>query len=151
MNYIEQIERLTEEMAVDAGRNLDAPVAACPMWTTGQLVDHVASVQRFWAMVVRMRVTDRSSIEQPSPRPVDADPITWLRAASADFAVALSGCPIDERLWTWWRRSNRPASSGDANSTRLPCTGLMRGKRLVIRALFQPTSPAWGSTNSSRS
>lgn len=102
MDFVEAIEQLSEEMAVDAGRNIEAAVMACPGWNVRDLLDHVASVQRFWATIVRGRVTDRSRVDRPAERPLDMDALTWHRSASAELVSALRGCPIEEPLWTWW-------------------------------------------------
>jgi uncharacterized protein (TIGR03083 family) len=102
VNYVEEIERLSAEMVRDADRDLGAAVMACPGWSVRDLIDHVSSVQRFWTVVVRDRITDRARIEQPAPRPDAVDPLDWSSDATAGLVSALNQCPIDTPLWTWW-------------------------------------------------
>jgi hypothetical protein len=56
--------------AVLAAADPSAPVPTCPGWDAADLLWHLAEVQGFWASVVRDRVTDPESVEEPE-RPSD--------------------------------------------------------------------------------
>jgi uncharacterized protein (TIGR03083 family) len=92
----------SEAMAVDAARNLDASVLACPGWTVRDLVEHIGRVQWFWAEVVDRRVQDRAEmndVEYPTER---GEPLAWFRAQTARLVAGLHTMADDDSLWTWW-------------------------------------------------
>lgn len=81
-------------------RGWAAPVPGCPGWTLGDLVRHLAGVQRFWAWVVRTRATDRSGYVEPRDHP-DEEMLGWLEAQQAELESALADADPAERVWTW--------------------------------------------------
>jgi uncharacterized protein (TIGR03083 family) len=79
-----------------------APVPTCPEWTAVDLLWHLAEVQHFWGTIVRDRLTDPESYEQPA-RP-DAPPalMELFTDSSALLSDALAGTPDDVAVWTWF-------------------------------------------------
>jgi uncharacterized protein (TIGR03083 family) len=92
----------SEVMAVDAGRNLDAPVLACPGWTVRDLVEHIARVQWFWSEIVERRVQDRSEMNDVAYPTNRGEPLDWFRAQSARLVAGLHTVADTDPLWSWW-------------------------------------------------
>lgn len=95
--------RLIDAAALDLG----APVPRCHGWTTTDLLDHVAGVLRFVTSVVVPRTAPTG---RPEPRPAEADPVTFARAALDDLVAALADLPPEEPVWNW---SATSADTGD--------------------------------------
>lgn len=106
MNWIDQLEELAEvsERAAEAALNLDAAVEHCPEWNVGDLVEHLADVQWFWAEGVSKRITDGELVKRPPDTPDDVDPVVYLRTQSERLVAALSAEDLDANtpLWTWF-------------------------------------------------
>jgi uncharacterized protein (TIGR03083 family) len=96
------IRNFSEAMAVAASKDLSARVEHCPEWLVRDLVVHIAGVQWFWANIAEQRVTDRSQLASPSGLPEGREPIEWFREQTGRLVGALSTCPDDTHLWTWW-------------------------------------------------
>ena len=83
-------------------RTTDAPVEACPGWTTTDLAVHTATVYRRVAAICSTRATE------PPTTPVgaapDDDPWAWCRDAVDLVADALASIAPDEPVWTWTDR-----------------------------------------------
>jgi len=86
-----------------AGCDPAARVPACPDWDAADLLWHLASVQAFWAEVVRTRPADADEdYEKNLPRPETYD---GLLAAYDDYSAAMisaleSADPAEE-AWHW--------------------------------------------------
>jgi uncharacterized protein (TIGR03083 family) len=112
--YLEAIVRESTAMADAAERaGLDAPVRSCPGWTVADLVEHVGNVQRWAALTVRTRPTERINRAALSESPSAADLVTWFRAASDELVEALRAADPAAPVWTflpdgtvafWFRR-----------------------------------------------
>jgi uncharacterized protein (TIGR03083 family) len=98
---IEGIAAVSEQLAVSASRNLDAPVEHCPRWTVRDLVVHIGEVQRFWVRIVSERLLERPT-DSPRGLPEGAEPIEWFRSQTTALVSALTTCADDIPLWTWW-------------------------------------------------
>jgi uncharacterized protein (TIGR03083 family) len=86
-------------------RGWRAPVPCCPGWTLSDLVWHLATVQHFWAWVVRTRAPDPSTYVEPLRRP-DDELLGYMAAQSAELETALAGADPTERVWTWAPRQD---------------------------------------------
>jgi uncharacterized protein (TIGR03083 family) len=101
-DYVEGIAFHSAEMAVDAARNLHAPVAACPGWTVRDLVEHIGRVQWFWSEIVERRVQDRDEMNHVSYPSERGDPITWFGRQSKRLVTGLHTMADTDPLWSWW-------------------------------------------------
>jgi uncharacterized protein (TIGR03083 family) len=101
MNVTAAIERLSNEMATDGARNLDAAVEHCPGWAVRDLLLHIGDVQWFWAEIVGNRCTDRSSVTatKPDDRGV---PVEWFAKQTQRLVAALEAAADSVAVWTWW-------------------------------------------------
>jgi uncharacterized protein (TIGR03083 family) len=95
----------THALADAADRDLAAPVAGCPGWTTADLVWHVLEVQYFWATVVGERLQDPSTYVEP-PRPADADLVPGLRKGVEHLVEVLRPVSPTEPVFTWASRKD---------------------------------------------
>ncbi|MEJ5869120.1 maleylpyruvate isomerase N-terminal domain-containing protein [Pseudokineococcus sp. 5B2Z-1] len=104
----EQVDALLSE-AEDV--DLAAPVAACPGWDVGALLEHVGSTYRWAAAMVRSGTTTRARWRDVVPAP-GPDPRTWLRESADDVLGALRASDPQAPAWTFgpeptagfWRR-----------------------------------------------
>lgn len=101
VEMIEQLRIQSEQLAVSASVNMDAPVEHCPGWTVRDLVVHIGEVQRFWVRIVSERLTARPT-DGPRGLPEGAEPIQWFRAQTTALALVLAACADDVSMWTWW-------------------------------------------------
>jgi uncharacterized protein (TIGR03083 family) len=99
---IRGIALYSEELAVDAAGNLDAAVLACPGWTVGDLVEHIARVQWFWSEVVERRVQHRLEMNDVAYPENRGEPMEWFRTQTARLVAGLRTMDDREPLWTWW-------------------------------------------------
>jgi uncharacterized protein (TIGR03083 family) len=108
--YLPALRRVDERFAEAAtAAVLDhgwaAPVPGCPGWSLADLVWHLATVQRFWAWVVRTRAQDPSGYVAPVRHP-DDELLGYGAARSAELEAALAGADPAERVWTWAARTD---------------------------------------------
>jgi len=90
--------RFAEALA-DVGPDVRVPT--CPDWGADDLLWHLAELQYFWATIVREKVTDPSSLEEPE-RPTDrADLRRFYDAASTALQQTLAETPPEATRWTW--------------------------------------------------
>jgi uncharacterized protein (TIGR03083 family) len=101
VHMIEHLRAVSEQLAVSATRNMDAPVQHCPGWTVRDLVVHIGEVQRFWVRIVGERLTARPT-DLVRGVPGDAEPIEWFRSQTTELVSTLTTCADDVALWTWW-------------------------------------------------
>lgn len=85
------------------GADLTTPVPSCPGWTLADLLQHVGSVQRWFAVLLNGRIQER-----PTSREVDlrlpAGPqglADWLSASAQVAAEAFAATPADLPMWAW--------------------------------------------------
>ena len=104
---LRRVDARFADVAAEAvlARGWAAPVPGCPGWTLADLVWHLASVQHFWAWVVRSRAADPGGYAGPDRRP-DDELLAWAGARSADLETALHGADPAERVWTWAPRQD---------------------------------------------
>ena len=83
-----------------AGCDAEARVPACPDWDAADLLWHLATVQRWWAEVLRARPARPDEIDPPRPETYDG-----LLAAfddwSAELGDALEAADPADEAWTW--------------------------------------------------
>jgi uncharacterized protein (TIGR03083 family) len=112
-DYLSSIEADGQALADIAARHdLDFPVPACPGWTLGDLVGHVAGANRWVSSCVSSGLTAQERILPPAP-PGRDELLRWSQESLDDLLSALSATPPDELVWTpirgalgsvWWRR-----------------------------------------------
>ena len=101
MDYSKAIVKSSASIAnIAKETDLGTRIPSCPDWTVGDLVFHLASVQRFWAAAVRERNPQVSPHLDDSDVD-DAELVVWARDQTDALVNALtiaSGAPC----WTWW-------------------------------------------------
>lgn len=80
-----------------------AQVPSCPEWDADDLLWHLATVQAFWARIVRDRITDgdevrRGGEERPGDR---AGLLAYFDQASGELRAALAEADDATPAWTW--------------------------------------------------
>lgn len=95
------------EAAAEAvlARGWTVPVPGCPGWDLADLVWHLASVQHFWAWVVRTRAEDPGLYAGPA-RPADDELLGYGAGRSAELETVLDGADPAQRVWTWAPRQD---------------------------------------------
>ncbi|CAM3915714.1 maleylpyruvate isomerase N-terminal domain-containing protein [Nocardioides zeicaulis] len=83
-----------------AGCDPDARVPACPDWSAADLLWHLATVQRWWAEVVRARPERPEEVEPQRPESY-VELLTTFDAWSTDLAVALEAADPRDEAWNW--------------------------------------------------
>ena len=86
--------------AVLADCDPDARVPGCPDWSAADLLWHLATVQRWWAEVLRARPARPEEVEPPRPETyagLQAAFDEWSRA----LVDALDGADPGEEAWNW--------------------------------------------------
>ncbi len=105
---IEQLRTVSEQLAVSASVNMEAPVQHCPGWTVRDLVIHIGEVQRFWVRIVGERLTLRPT-DGMRGLPEGAEPIDWFRSQTTALVSVLTTCADDMLVWTWWEPQQNTA------------------------------------------
>lgn len=96
------------------------PVPSCPGWSVGDLVVHLATVQRYVARLLRERLTeqpDQSDLSflglppdtdgwphpdnAPNRTPLPATLVDWFTDGAAALEEAFRSSAPDEPVWTW--------------------------------------------------
>jgi uncharacterized protein (TIGR03083 family) len=84
-----------------AGCDPDARVPGCPDWDAGDLLFHLAGVQRFWSTIVRERPAGPEQVPDPV-RPATYDGLlAFFDDSSAALVAALAQADPEEEAWTW--------------------------------------------------
>jgi uncharacterized protein (TIGR03083 family) len=102
-DYLEHLQRESRRFRdVLASADPSAPVPACPAWTAGDLLWHLAGVQRFWAGIVASRpdrpVEDAEDAKRPETH---QDLLAEFDESSAALVEALEGAEPGDECWTW--------------------------------------------------
>ena len=99
--HLEQLRADARRIAeVVATGPLDAPVAACPGWTIGDLVGHLGGVHR-WALNA-VREGRRPEARPSTAGPEGADLGEWLVDGADAIADAIAAVPADTPSWNPW-------------------------------------------------
>ena len=78
-----------------------ARVPSCPDWDAGDLLFHLAGVQRFWSTIVRQRPEGPEQVPDPQ-RPATYDGLlTFFDESSAALVGALAQAAPTDEAWTW--------------------------------------------------
>ncbi len=81
-------------------------VPTCPGWTAADLLRHLVTVQRFWAVVIGDRLTAAGVADYErsrSPLPADPSKLQALRRqATTDLLTALRSQDASEPAWSWF-------------------------------------------------
>jgi uncharacterized protein (TIGR03083 family) len=96
--YVEHLRSDAARIHAVAGRDLNAPVPACPGWTVHDAVEHVAVVYRHKIACIREKVF-------PSPWPPergDVPTLDYLQQATDDLLAELTSRDPLEYADTWW-------------------------------------------------
>lgn len=99
--------------AAGAASDLTGRVPGCPEWTLDDLVYHVAMVQRFWAVAVRL--ADDSGPPAAEQRPEGeptGDLLDWSAEATSLLIDAFRDAGPDSPCWAWWSDSGAPLTAG---------------------------------------
>ncbi len=91
--YLDHLQRESRRFRdVLAEADPSAPVPACPAWTAGDLLWHLAGVQRFWAGVVSSRPAGPAEDAEEAKRPeTHEDLLADFDESSAALVAALEG------------------------------------------------------------
>jgi uncharacterized protein (TIGR03083 family) len=101
--WTEVIENYSDDIAIRAAANdLTRPVPSCPEWTLGDLVFHLGTVQRFWALNLLARDASTRTVPDDAEDPSDDVLVEWFRAGTEALASALHEVGDDSPCWTWW-------------------------------------------------
>jgi len=87
----------------------DAPVPSCPEWSVRDLVQHLAQVHYFWALLVEKSVTDLSALdglEHPTPAADYADLVAQGREMADRMIAALTGADPSTKVWSWAKQDD---------------------------------------------
>jgi uncharacterized protein (TIGR03083 family) len=99
--------------AARAAPDLRLRVPGCPGWSLDDLAWHLAEVQRFWAVTVRL--ADPSAPPAPEQRIVadpGADVLGLLADATRQLLEALRAADPGTPAWAWWAASGAPMTAG---------------------------------------
>src|SRR5215204_29098 len=90
-DYLEHLQRESRRFRdVLAETDPSAPVPACPAWTAGDLLWHLAGVQRFWAGVVSSRPAGPAENAEVAKRPeTHSDLVADFDESTAALVTAL--------------------------------------------------------------
>ncbi|MFI5894800.1 maleylpyruvate isomerase family mycothiol-dependent enzyme [Actinoplanes sp. NPDC051513] len=99
--------------AAAAASSLEVRVPGCPDWTLDDLIYHLGSVQRFWAVTTRLADTSGPpTTEQRGDIDPQGDLLEWSAASTALLLGALRAAGPDSPAWTWWEPSGAPMTAG---------------------------------------
>jgi uncharacterized protein (TIGR03083 family) len=99
--------------AAATASSLQVSVPGCPDWTLDDLVFHLASVQRFWAVTTRQAdPSGPPGADQRGETEPPGDLLTWSAESTALLLDALRAAGPDAPAWTWWAASGAPMTAG---------------------------------------
>ena len=99
--------------AAAAAPSLEVRVPGCPDWTLDDLIYHLGTVQRFWAVVTRLAEPSAPpTAEQRGDMDPRGDLLEWSAASTALMLDALRAAGPDSPAWTWWAASGAPLTAG---------------------------------------
>jgi uncharacterized protein (TIGR03083 family) len=89
--------------ALASAPDLRGRVPGCPDWTLTDLVTHLGTVQRFWALVVKAGAADGppSASSRRGMEP-EGDLEPWSAESTRLLLAALGEAGPDAPCWTWW-------------------------------------------------
>lgn len=106
MTYDETLDALEYEIAravrLAEATPPDLDIPTCPGWKARDLWQHLGTVHRWAAEIVRTRSDaplDRSFVEDDLPTGDTWAP--WLAEGGDTLLEALRGCPSEQPVWTW--------------------------------------------------
>lgn len=79
-----------------------ARVPTCPDWDAADLLWHLAEVQHFWGVIVRDKLDDPGSTEEPERPEGYAELLERFDEYSAMLVEGLDGSADDIPVWTWF-------------------------------------------------
>src|SRR4051794_38636113 len=98
--------------AAAAASSLEARVPGCPDWTLDDLIYHLGTVQRFWAVVTRLAdVSAPPTAEQRGDTDPQGDLLEWSAESTALLLAALRAAGPESPAWTWWAESGAPMTA----------------------------------------
>ena len=87
----------------------DARVPSCPEWSVRDLVQHLAEVHYFWALLVEKSVTDLSAldgVEHPTPAAGYRDLVAQGREMTDRLIAALTDADPSTKVWSWAKQDD---------------------------------------------
>ncbi|MFC7273139.1 maleylpyruvate isomerase family mycothiol-dependent enzyme [Paractinoplanes rhizophilus] len=98
--------------AAAAASSLQARVPGCPDWSLDDLVYHLGTVQRFWAVTTRLADTSGppGADQRAFPDP-GGDLLGWSAESTALLLDALRAAGPESPAWTWWAASGAPMTA----------------------------------------
>jgi uncharacterized protein (TIGR03083 family) len=98
--------------AAAAAPSLAARVPGCPDWTLDDLVYHLSTVQRFWALVTTQADPSAPpSPDQRGPMEPEGDLLAWFGDSTVLLVDALRAAGPDAPAWAWWGASEAPLTT----------------------------------------
>src|SRR6266545_3441940 len=98
--YLAVLRAETAHIAAFAsGRDLAAPVPACPGFTAGEVVRHLGSVYRRVTGWIRTQLPPETWEIAPA---AGVDLVAWFRSAAHDLYAELSDRAPEDPCATWW-------------------------------------------------
>ncbi|WP_433377854.1 maleylpyruvate isomerase family mycothiol-dependent enzyme [Actinoplanes sp. CA-142083] len=99
--------------AAAAASSFEVRVPGCPDWSLDDLIYHLGTVQRFWAVTTRLADTSGPpSTEQRGDMEPRGDLLTWSAESTSLLLDALRAAGPDRPAWTWWEASGAPMTAG---------------------------------------
>jgi uncharacterized protein (TIGR03083 family) len=97
------IESDSAALRAAAQSDLDARIAACPEWSTTDLLWHIGRVHWFWNTVVSVPLTDQQAVrDYPDiERPADDQLAEFAAAQAAALISTLRSTDPGSPAWTW--------------------------------------------------
>ena len=103
--------------AIASAPSVALQVPTCPEWTLRDLVQHLGTVHRFWAVAVAAGPADAAPAQTASegvtaaPREREAL-LAWSAESTEQLLSALRDSGPDRGCWTWWGGSQSPQTCG---------------------------------------
>ena len=101
--------RLLVAVSNDAA-SLDTPLATCPGWNVGKLVNHLGVIYSRVALTVSTRRTEAPSRSELPTAPDGHARLGWFAAQRTAVLAALESAADDTPVWNWTTQSPGPAS-----------------------------------------
>lgn len=102
LDYLRHLRAESRRFAeVMVGAPHGTAVPSCPNWNADDLLWHLASVQHFWAAIVRDRLQDPSHVVELDRRGTRAELLALFEHASESLVHALFEADPAEHVWTW--------------------------------------------------
>lgn len=99
--YLDALTADGEALAVAAGRDLEASVAACPAWNVARLVAHMGRIHRWAEAMVRTGARERIERGRMPQAPVGPALLPWYREGVTALVGTLRAAGPTTPVWSW--------------------------------------------------